>query len=312
MHRRLTIPSVVTVLGALVTPAAHAARAPGIVDAACEALDLKVRSVASRATPRELDFFLFDAASLGCVALAEQLLDKGASVQARNRGGNTALLVAAESGQDEALELLEARGADLEQRNLDGASALLLAAMSNERGIVTYLLDAGLDPNAANKHGLVPLIAAAFNGNGRMLDALLAAGADPAAADGSGKSAIVYAAGRGYTAIVKRLLEVEAVDVNRAYGASLTALMWAAGHSNDVPAADGLATINVLLERGAEVNAVDARGKSALSIAVERGHAVVVSALLDAGADIQIIDTQGRSLIDLAQGHEVIVELLKR
>lgn len=290
--------------------ATFAARAPGPVDAACEALDLRVRSVASRATPRELDFFLFDAAALGCTGLAERLLDLGVSVVARNRGGNTALLIAARSGQEEMLDLLRARGAHVMQRNLDGATALLLAAMNNERRLAIELLDVGIDPNLADKQGLTPLLGAAFNGNGRLVEALLNAGADPMAVDASGKSAIVYAAGRGYTRVVEQLLDNDDVDANRRYASGLTALMWAAGYSNDVPALDGLATIELLLERGADFSAVDERGKSALSIAVERGHADVVSRLLDSGANAAIIDAEGKSLEELADGNAAVTALL--
>ena len=105
------------------------------------------------------------------------------------------------------------------------------------------------------------LITAAYNGEARMLEMLLEAGADPSAIDATGKGPLVYAAGRGYARMVKRLLEV-GIDPARAYGNDLTALMWAAGHSNDVPEAEGLATVEALLAAGAPVGPADNRGRA--------------------------------------------------
>ncbi len=43
---------------------------------------------------------------------------------------------------------------------------------------------------------------------------------------------MVYAAGKGYPDIVAKLLDA-GLDVDGRYDHDLTALMWAAGHSND-------------------------------------------------------------------------------
>ena len=61
--------------------------------------------------------------------------------------------------------------------------------------------------------------------------------------------------------------------------------MWAAGHTNDTPAADGLATVELLLGAGAPVAPADNRGRTALMIAAERDHPEIVARLLAAGAD---------------------------
>ncbi len=109
-----------------------------------------------------------------------------------------------------------------------------------------------------------------------------------------------YAAGRGYAHIVKTLHGL-GVDVNQVLGNDLTALMWAAGYSNDVPASDGLATVSLLLELGAEAGARDNRGRTALMIAAERDYVDVVYALIEAGAMPDIQDKKGKTALDLAR-----------
>ena len=145
----------------------------------------------------------------------------------------------------------------------------------------------------------ISIIAAAYNGDDRLVELLLENGADPKAVDRTGKTAMLYAAGRGFAGIVG-MLHAAGVDVNLALGNDLTALMWAAGFSNDVPPTEGLATVSLLLGLGAEVNRRDNRGRTALMTAAERDYAEVVDALVKAGAKPGIEDNEGKTARDLA------------
>ena len=97
----------------------------------------------------------------------------------------------------------------------------------------------------------------------RVVDMLLARGGNPQDADATGKTPILYAAARGFSPIVERLLAT-GIDVNARYGNDLTLLMWAAGHSEDVPEQDGLYLVTLLLARGARVADADNRGRTPL------------------------------------------------
>jgi ankyrin repeat protein len=268
-------------------------------DQACLAIEQRLEINQANINARILSFLLFDAAEAGCVDTARRLLELGASVEARDRFGNTPLLRAADAGEDEAVETLLAAGSAVNHANLEGRTALLRAVMADRRRTVKQLLAAGADPNLVDRTGVSPIAAAAFNGNGRIVDLLLAAGADPGRTDGTGKGALVYAAGRGFGRVVERLLDA-GLEVNARYGHDLTALMWAAGHSNDVPTAEALATVDLLLSRGAAIDLADDRGRTALMIAAQRGHGEIAARLLAAGANPGARDREGKTAQDLA------------
>ena len=72
--------------------------------------------------------------------------------------------------------------------------------------------------------------------------------------------------------------------------------MWAAGHANDVPDTEGVKTTELLLARGARLDDVDDRGRSALMMAAELGHGEIIKLLLArrATADLKDKDVQDR------------------
>jgi ankyrin repeat protein len=118
-----------------------------------------------------------------------------------------------------------------------------------------------------------------------------------------GKTPILYAAARGFMPIVDRLL-ASGIDVNAVYGNGLTVLMWAAGHADDVPEQEGVDLVASLLSRGARLDPADNRGRTALMIAAEQGHAGVVEVLLKAGANAKLRDREGKGALDLAANDE--------
>jgi ankyrin repeat protein len=122
---------------------------------------------------------------------------------------------------------------------------------------------------------------------------------------------MTYAAARGFAEIVTRLLDA-GVDPKLRYGNALTALMWAAGHEDGVGAAAAESVVDLLLSHGAEIDATDDRGRTALMTAAERGHAEVATMLIKRGADQAVRDKSGKSALDLAANESVRQALAAR
>jgi uncharacterized protein len=252
----------------------------------------------------QLNATLFAAADAGCEALALRLLVAGASLEARDRLGGRPLTHAARAGQRALVELFLAKGAAIDGRDLAGATALYAAAEGERPATVAALLAKGADPSLPGRSGVSPLSAAAFKGNDRIVDELLARGADPNSVDATGKAAMTYAAARGFAAIVRRLLDA-GVDAKLRYGNDLTALMWAAGHEDGVGAPAAESVVMLLLDHGAPVDAIDDRGRTALMMAAELGHAEMVALLVRQGADQTLRDRAGKRAFDLAHDENV-------
>ena len=90
------------------------------------------------------------------------------------------------------------------------------------------------------------------------------------------------------------------MDPAAVYGNDLTALMWAAGHTNDAPVADGTRHGRAAARGRGAGRARRQPRPTALMIAAERDHPEIVARLLAAGADPAVRDRDGRTAADLA------------
>jgi uncharacterized protein len=265
----------------------------------CQALGNQLRAEKAQMSAIEVSLALFSAADQNCIGLATELLDGGASVDARDRFGARPLSHAARNGHLEMVDLLLARGAPINARNLAGATALYFAAERGHVAVAQRLVERGADVKLTGRSGTSPVAAAAYGGSDAIVEMLLAHGADERAADETGKPPIVYAAARANLDIVKRLLGRN-IDVNARYANDLTLLMWAAGADETVAEADALKVVTYLLDDGAHIDDRDARGRTALMIAAEAGRAEVANLLLGRGADPALKDNAGKRAADLA------------
>ena len=130
------------------------------------------------------------------------------------------------------------------------------------------LLDAGTDVNLAAVNGVTPLMAAAYGGQADIVALLLDAGPNPHAVDRLKKNAMTYAAGEGRTAIVLLLLK---------RGASIptASTTTTSPRSCGRPATARPRRSKALLAAGRAADLNDNRGKTALDIARETGHAAL-------------------------------------
>ncbi|MGH9695505.1 MAG: ankyrin repeat domain-containing protein, partial [Bryobacteraceae bacterium] len=227
----------------------------------CLELGRRFEMAKPQITATEVSLTLFSAVDGNCIALATELLDYGASVDARDRLGAKPLSHAARSGHLEMVDLLLARSAPIDARNLAGATALYFAAETGHPSIVQRLIERGADVKLTGRSGISPIAAAAYAGNDEIVAALLARGADERTPDDTGKPPIVYAAAGARLEIVKRLL-ARNIDVNARYPNDLTVLMWASGPDEQAPETQAVKVVAFLLGAGAHIDDRDARGST--------------------------------------------------
>jgi uncharacterized protein len=264
----------------------------------CQELGRRFRAEKPEITAIEVSLVLFSAADRNCIGLATELLDYGASVDARDRFGARPLGHAARFGNLEMVDLLLAHGAPIDARNLAGATALYFAAEGGHVSVAQRLMERGANVKLTGRSGISPVAAAAYVGSDAIVGALLAHGADERAPDDTGKPPIVYAAARARLDIVKGLL-ARNIDINARYPHDLTLLMWASGADENVTEAEVVEVVTYLLDAGAHIDDRDARGRAALMIAAEGGRAEVATLLLARGADPSLKDNAGKRAADL-------------
>jgi ankyrin repeat protein len=151
---------------------------------------------------------------------------------------------------------------------------------------------------------LPPLVRAAATGDDREVERLLACGADPNEADTSGWTALHAAATRNHVDVVHRLLSWGAdVDARAEHGFTPLLNAAAAGHL----------VIEALLAAGADATAQESRlGWRPLDRFADHANAAGIELVLKAGADVDAEDFSGGTALASAAeaGCEECVELL--
>ncbi len=231
----------------------------------------------------------------GNVATSELLIRAGAHVNASNRYGVTALSLAARNGRAELLDLLLKSNASIktaESTLPEGQTLVMLAARTGNVDAVKRLIAAGSDVNAREtRTGTTALVWAASSNRADAIRALAEAGADlnvrskvtnyPHTQNGvllsgleegvsyvgqtvlprGGWSAVMYAAREGATDAVRTLAEAGAnLDLTDPEGTSALIVAIINGHWEAAAA---------LVEKGADVNLADIKGMTPLYAAVD-------------------------------------------
>jgi len=147
------------------------------------------------------------------------------NVNAQNKGGTTALMLAVRKGHKESVALLLAvDGADVNAQIQCGDTALTLAAWKNHKACVMLLLAVdSIAVNAQNKNGDTPLIEAAGEGHTMCAEALMGAGADMDAGNKHGSTALMMAAKHGRGECVVLLANAGAHPGVRTHAGGVTA-----------------------------------------------------------------------------------------
>ncbi|VDO60891.1 unnamed protein product, partial [Heligmosomoides polygyrus] len=232
-----------------------------------------------------------------CRALATSV-----TVHATDRSGSHPLINACQSDNEEVSSL----GANVEQLSLNGQSALRVAALSGNAKIVRLLAEHITDWEQQDMDGTPLVHTLLINKQTAMAELLLTLGAFISARDAHGRTCahVVCAINDMCGARMLRRLAAsfEAVD-----SGGRTPLLTAVWNCHLEMAAYLLETI------GVNPNSVDEQGASALSVAAQQGNRELVVLLLRMGAEPSLKDLAGRTALDVATmyGHDTIRAVLQ-
>jgi ankyrin repeat protein len=258
---------------------------------------------------------LLYAARDGRLASARRLVDAGADLELADANGIRPLLMAALNNKMDVARLLLSKGANVnaddfwgrtplwaavEYRNLDMNNVEVEAPKDNgvDRGpilvFIKELIDAGANVNARTRElppprrwlyslndvswvdftGQTPFLRAALSGDTATMKLLVQRGADPNLPTLAGTTPLMAAAGVNWT-------------VGQTYTESPQALIDA---------------VNLCLELGADVNATNSMGLTALLGAANRGSNDLIELLVKRGARLDVKDKEGRTPLRWAEG----------
>jgi ankyrin repeat protein len=243
---------------------------------------------------------------------AVQVLLHQAAVNAREADGTTALHWAARAGDVECVRLLLQAGADAKAANRYGVTPLALAALNGDAVTTGILLKAGADANATASEGTTVLMTAARAGATAVAKALLDHGANANAREHRlGETALMWAAAENHPEAIAMLL-AHGADADarsdttkfprQVFGDGIVALFGRLPRGGWTPlmyaARQGaLIAAATLADGGADFDAVDPDGTTAMALAIDNAHFDVARMLLEKGADPNVADTTGTAAL---------------
>jgi ankyrin repeat protein len=277
------------------------------------------------------------AAREGCAACVPLLAKAGAQVDAKDIDDElTPLIMALINGHYDAAGALIEAGADVNLSDKLGRTPLYSAVddhtmpvsarpspkevneVLSSEDVIKLLLAKGAEVNLQLKNAQ-PYRTKLDRGTDGML--------------GAGTTPLVRAA-KAADHVAMKLLFTKGADPNLATRNGVTPLMAAAGVGTSDADTTGrvklqpdiIESIKLCLAAGADINAVDSTGRSALFGAAQQGFDKVVQFLAENGAKVDIKDRNGRTALDAASGlaggsgfdgtagatHAATIEVLKK
>ena len=252
---------------------------------------------------------LMYAARQNAGAAARALVDAGADADAVDPDGTTALVFAVINGHYDVAAMLVERGADPNVADASGMAALYAAVDMHTLdetvgrpnptphgrvgipALVRLMLERGAradatltgpvlermhnDGDPALAAGATPLMRAAKDADVTLMRLLLDRGASVHATTKSGRTPLMYAAGRqsGFRGSPNRGTEAQALEA-----------------------------VALCLDRGADIDRADETGQTALHLAAVQAEDSIIALLGKRGANVRALDGRGRTPLDLATG----------
>ncbi|MCY3975095.1 MAG: ankyrin repeat domain-containing protein [Simkaniaceae bacterium] len=253
------------------------------------------------------------ACQAGCTEIVRKFLEVGARVDYVHPFSRwTALMYATEQGHTEIVAILIEARADLRHIDRDGRNVLVYAVKKGRLEIVKQLCRANHEYNFINStdcDGFTPLMYAVDTDDAEIaiVEKLLKYDADVNQPDCVGRTPLIATTKRGRSDIVKRLLKVKALVVDRADRDGWTPLMFAVEQGD-------IDIVRALLQRRADPNRHDHKGVTPLIIAAKLGRKDIAEELVGCGADPLHADDTNNTALDWArkESHGETIALLEQ
>lgn len=247
------------------------------------------------------------AACDGHADVVKVLLAHGARLAAHSRTGKSALMIAAESGQCQSIEVMNGMDRDgvravIDDKDRSGNTALHLALKNGDEEVARQLIGMGASCNVMDGDGRNAMMLAVVMGLDDLFDMLSRSDAEEARAavndkDYAGDTLLHLAINHSKPEIARRLIEM---------GATWTVADHKGRNAVMLAADLGRTEIFELLQR-ADASAVRSRldmkskyGSTALHLAIKNGHTDMARRLIEAGASCTVVDKNWRNAIMLS------------
>ncbi|KAM0513582.1 hypothetical protein ACHAPE_007632 [Trichoderma viride] len=247
------------------------------------------------------------AARAGNIIMARQLLEAGADVDYSKGLNGTALEWAIDWHKTtDSMRILLEHKANVNIPSNGEHGTPLIAAISKDRfEHVKILLEHGADPNLSSSRGETPFQAALRSGSRDMLNILLENGAQLVFKAQWGRGPLSTAISSKSLDLLPYLWEHPDVDFNERDVVGRTPLLLSALHGVDL--------IKDLQDHGADIDAQDNWGRTALIYAVIRNDKSMVTELIMGDAALSLKDIRGHdALYWAAERPEVFMEILQQ
>jgi serine/threonine-protein phosphatase 6 regulatory ankyrin repeat subunit A/serine/threonine-protein phosphatase 6 regulatory ankyrin repeat subunit B len=238
---------------------------------------------------------LINAAEMGDKVMARLLIKAGGDVKNSRALTNTigCYNYDNEDKKERVVKLLISLGANVNTKDEQGRTALMEAARNGYEKMVQLLIDNGAD--VRNSTALIDAVGGYSydeQKKERIVMMLIRSGANVNTKDEWGRTALMEAARNGCESIVQLLID-NGADVKNS-----TALISAVGcYGNDEDKKERI--VMLLIRSGANVNAKDKQGRTALMEAARNGCETIVPLLINNGADVK----NSTALIDAVESY---------
>lgn len=262
------------------------------------------------------------------VTSLEILTNAGAPINERNKQGATPLAIAIDNGLKEHIKFYASHGADIYAADKEGQTPIGRAIKSNSLGIFQMLIN-DTNVNSKDSSGNTPLhIAIIENAPLNFMEYLIEIGADVNARNSSGDSVLLMAAQKNNREAGELLLKHKAdifatnmennsplrvafknANVEKWFINSETMLMRDGSRNTPLHYAAEWQyekSARMLIDKGADINAVNANGESAVFSATKGNCPPIINLLVAKGADIDSRNVTARDNMGNTPVHSAV------